>query len=313
MYNQMTIFDYQDIDSNNKISKISKPIRLIELFAGLGAQAKALQKIGANFEHYKISEWEVHACASYHKIHMKEDKTDYSKNYSDKELIEILSDIGISIDGKTPMSKSKIKSKSEKWHRRVYNDFCATHNLGSITNISGGDLEIVNKDKYCYLLTYSFPCQDLSVAGKQKGMTKGSDTRSGLLWEVERILYECKELNQLPNILLMENVPQIHSPKNMPDFSNWLESLNKLGYKNFWQDMNAKDYGVAQSRNRTFMVSFLDKNVDFQFPNSIPLNKTMEDYLDDRVDEKYYIDNEKSRQLINKLLEEGLPLKKNRN
>lgn len=142
-------------------------------------------------------------------------------------------------------------------------------------------------------------------------MKKEDNTRSGLLWEVERILYECQEINQLPDILLLENVPQIHSPKNMPDFQILLDSLQQLGYQNFWQDMNAKDYGVAQSRNRTFMISILGKNNSFCFPNSIPLNKTMEDYLENKVDPKYYIDNEKSQKLIQQLVEQGLPIKKN--
>ena len=145
-------------------------------------------------------------------------------------------------------------------------------------------------------------CQDISIAGKGKGFSKDANTRSGLLWEVERILNECTEL---PDILLMENVPMIHSPKNLPDFQKWIEALEKLGYKNFYQDMNAKDYGVAQSRNRTFMISILNTNASFEFPESIPLDKTMEDYLEDSVDEKYYIQNEKSEQLINKLIEDG--------
>lgn len=306
MDGQMTIFDV--LNKEKSAYAIRKPVKLIELFAGIGAQSKALERLGVDFETHVISEWEVHACASYHKIHKKEDTYDYSKYISDKGLVDILFELGISIDGKTPMSKSKIKGKSEKWHRRVYNDFVATNNIGSITTIHGEDLRIEEKDKYCYLLTYSFPCQDLSIAGKGKGMSKGNGTRSGLLWEVERILHECKVL---PDILLMENVPQIHSPKNISDFQMWQKSLEDLGYTNFYQDMNAKDYGIAQSRNRTFMISILDKNINFEFPEPIPLNKTMEDYLEDTVDSKYYIDNEKSRKLINQLMEQGLPLKKN--
>ena len=155
--NQMNIFDF--IDNNKKAYSIQKPIRLIELFGGLGAQAKALKRLGADFEHYKLSEWEVHAVASYHKIHMKEDHTDYSAAYTDKELMDKLFELGISVDGKKPMSKQKIKGKGEKWHRRVFNDFIATNNIGSITNARGGDLGITDKDRYTYLLTYSFPCQ----------------------------------------------------------------------------------------------------------------------------------------------------------
>ncbi len=293
---QMSLFDI-----GKSPYKITKPIRLIELFGGIGAQAKALERLGADFEHYKLSEWEVHATASYHKIHMKADKTDYSKPYTDKELIEKLLNFGISVDGKKPLSHTKIKSKGEKWHRKVYNDFLSTHNVGSITNIHGKDLQIIDTDKYCYILTYSFPCQDLSVAGKQKGMSKGCGTRSGLLWEVERLLYEC---NELPEVLLMENVTQVHSKENKPDFDKWCSSLESLGYTNFSQDLNAKNYGVAQSRNRTFMISILQQNAKYDFPKPFKLKKTMKDYLEDEVDEKYYINTEKTNQLIANLIKD---------
>lgn len=155
MNGQMNIFDF--IDSEIKPFSIDKPIRLLEIFGGIGATAKALKRLGVDFEHYKLSEWEVHATAIYHKIHMKDDITDYSKDFSDNEIIDKLYNLGISADGKNPMSMTKIKSKGEKWHRRVYNDFIATNNIGSVSNIKGGDLGITDKNKYCYLLTYSFP------------------------------------------------------------------------------------------------------------------------------------------------------------
>lgn len=131
-------------------------------------------------------------------------------------------------------------------------------------------------------------------------MTKGSGTRSGLLWEVERLL---NETDNLPQLLLMENVPQIHSPKHMPDFQRWIEFLESKGYSNFYQDLNAKDYGVAQNRNRCFMVSILG-DYTFVFPQPVELDKTMKDYLDDKVDEKYYLNNEKADQLIGELLDD---------
>ena len=144
-------------------------------------------------------------------------------------------------------------------------------------------------------------CQDLSVAGKQAGMKKGSGTRSGLLWEVERLLNEC---DNLPQVLLMENVPAVHSEKNMPDFQKWIDFLASKGYSNYWQDLNAKDYGVAQNRDRCFMVSLLGE-WNYKFPQPIPLKKTMKDYLEDEVDEKYYINTEKAQKLIDKLIENG--------
>lgn len=174
-----------------------------------------------------------------------------------------------------------------------------------ITKVHAGDLNICDTNAFTYLLTYSFPCTDLSVAGKQAGMSKGSGTRSGLLWEVERILTEIRDSNgELPQILFMENVPQVHGKKNINDFEKWLGFLESLGYTNYWQDLNAKNYGVAQNRNRCFMLSFLG-NYSYDFPQPIPLKKKLKDYLEDNVDEKYYINNEKAEKLIKQLIGNG--------
>lgn len=240
--NQMSIFDLE-----KQPFSIIKPIRLIELFGGIGSQAMALRNIGANFEHYRLVEFDKSPVASYNAIH----GTDFSTM--------------------------------------------------DVTKIHGSDLGIVETEKYCYILTYSFPCQDLSVAGLGKGMSKGSGTRSGLLWEVERLL---NEVENLPQVLLMENVPQVHGKNNMEDFQKWIEFLESKGYSNYWKDLNAKNFGVAQNRNRCFMVSILG-NYTYEFPTEIPLEKTMKDYLEDEVDEKYYINNERAQKLIEKLIESG--------
>lgn len=116
-------------------------------------------------------------------------------------------------------------------------------------------------------------------------MEKGSGTRSGLLWEVERLLNECTEL---PQVLLMENVPQVHSVKNKEHFDKWIAFLESKGYSNHWQDLNAKDYGIPQSRNRCYMVSILGEH-SFEFPKSIPLELRLGDLLEPEVDEKYYL------------------------
>ena len=174
-----------------------------------------------------------------------------------------------------------------------------------ITKVHAEDLDICDTNTFTYLLTYSFPCTDLSVAGKQAGMSKGSGTRSGLLWEVERILTEIRDGGgELPQILFMENVPQVHGKKNIDDFEKWLEFLESLGYTNYWQDLNAKNYGVAQNRNRCFMFSFLG-NYSYNFLEPIQLKKKLKDYLEDNVDEKYYINNEKADKLIKQLIDNG--------
>lgn len=180
-----------------------------------------------------------------------------------------------------------------------------------ITQVHADDLNICDTESFTYLLTYSFPCTDLSVAGKQMGMSKGSGTRSGLLWEVERILKEIRDGGgELPQILFMENVPQVHADANRVDFQNWIDFLTSLGYVSYWQDLNAKNYGVAQNRERCFMFSFLGE-YNYHFPQQIPLKKKLKDYLEYDVDEKYYINNEKSEKLIKQLIENGTLPKNN--
>ena len=222
---QLSMFD------GEKQFKINKPIRLIELFAGIGSQAKALKNLGVEFEHYRICEFDKYAVASYNAVH--------GTNFETSD----------------------------------------------ITKITSNDLGIVDTDKYCYIMTYSFPCVDLSNAGKGLGMAKGSGTRSGLLWEVERLLDECKEL---PNVLLMENVPQVIGQNNIEHFAKWIEKLEQLGYKNKWQVLNAKDYGIPQNRERCFMVSILG-DYYYEFPKTIPLTLRLKDMLEKEVDEKYYL------------------------
>lgn len=171
-----------------------------------------------------------------------------------------------------------------------------------IRDIHGKDLEIVDKDKYCYILFYSWPCTDLSLAGKQAGMEEGSGTRSSLLWEVKRLIEELKD--NLPDILISENVPQCHSDNNIAAFERWIHFLRNLGYSNFYFDLNAKDFGVPQNRERCFMVSMLGK-YDFQFPKPIPLEKVINDVLEESVDEKFFIRSEKAELLINQLIKDG--------
>jgi len=267
--------------------KIKKPIRLIELFAGYGSQALALKYLDAEFEHWKIAEWNYKSCYAYHQIHMGDDKTNYSEGMTKEQLVDYLTEKGISSDWNKAMTREQISRIAEWELRRIYNSIKATHNLVNISQVGGVDLEIVDKDKYCYILTYSFPCQDLSLAGSRKGMAKGDETRSGLLWEVERILKECKELGTMPDVLLMENVPQVHGKGNYENFKKWIKELVKLDYENYYEDLIATDYGIPQIRNRTFMVSVADAHYDF--PKAIKLEKKLKDLLEKEVDEKYYL------------------------
>ena len=221
MNDTMTIFDY--LYPNYKIKK---PIRLIEFFAGYGSQALALKYLEVPFEHWKTCEWAVKSIQAYKDIHFPNNNTDYSYLIPKEELVEILFELGISSNYNEPMTKQQIERLSEDKLRIIYNNINANNNLVNIQQAKGKDLEIEDTDKYDYILTYSFPCQDLSNAGLKKGMSDTS-TRSGMLWEVERILSECKELGNMPQILLMENVPQVHSQDNLEDFNKWKDKLTK--------------------------------------------------------------------------------------
>ena len=226
------------LDGGNPL-KIDKPIRLIELFAGIGAQAKALENLGVPFEHYRICEFDKYAVRSYNAVHGTEFET------------------------------------------------------SDITQITASDLCVCDTDRYTYIMTYSFPCTDLSSAGKQAGMSRNSGTRSGLLWQVERLL---KEMDELPQILLMENVPEVVSGKNMKDFAEWIAFLDGLGYRSKYEILNSKNYGVPQNRERCFMVSWLG-DYYYDFPEPFPLEIRLKDVLEPVVDEKYYLSDEQVAKL----------------
>lgn len=148
-YQQLNLFNF-----DKEFYKIKKPIRLIELFAGIGAQAKALEILGVPFEHYKICEWAVPSIKAYNSIHIK-DFNDYSKDLTKEQLIDFLKG-NISTNYNEPCNVAR---QSEQWLRDVYNNCIATHNLMNIMKVKGGDLEVTDTDKFTYIMTYSFPCQ----------------------------------------------------------------------------------------------------------------------------------------------------------
>lgn len=173
-----------------------------------------------------------------------------------------------------------------------------------ITKVHAKDLEITDTDKYEYIMFYSFPCQDISLAGSMQGFGEGSDTRSSLLWECKRILLE---LEEKPQILIMENVSTIHSQDNMPHLHKWVEFLDSLGYSSYGEDLNACDYGVAQSRERFFLVSILG-NYNYQFPVGMDLRYCIEDYFQELTEEealKFIVKSEKAKDLLVDLDEKG--------
>lgn len=268
--------------------RFRKPIRLIEMFSGYGSQALALKELGVKFSHWKICEWAIKSIQAYKDNHFKDENFDYSKVYSTEFIYKKLAEMGISSNYNEPLTLEQVKRLGETECRKIFNNIWITGNLVNISRVKGEDLQIYDPEHYDYILTYSFPCQDLSKAGKGKGMARDSGTRSGLLWEVERILDECAELGALPQILLMENVPDVIGAKNLPHFRDWRDKLESMGYKCYWQVLNSKDYGIPQNRERCFMISILG-DYYFSFPKEIPLPHKLIDILETNVDEKYYL------------------------
>lgn len=210
------------------------PLRLIELFAGIGSQTQALTNIGIAHKVVAISEIDKYAIQSYEAMHGK------------------------------------------------------ANNLGDIRKIE----ELPDAD----LWTYSFPCQDISVAGKGAGIKAG--TRSGLLFEVERLLRVASEKGTLPKYLLLENVKNLVSKKFKADFDKWLDFLAELGYTNYWKVLNAKDYGIPQNRERVFCVSIRGKHEPFVFPKPKKLTIRLRDMIDETVDERFYLKESTIRSIL---------------
>ena len=176
--------------------------------------------------------------------------------------------------------------------------YCAIHgvpesmNLGDITKIDEKELP-----KDIDLITYGFPCQDISLAGKQKGLFNedGTQTRSGLFFEALRIIEETQ-----PIVAIAENVKNLTSKKFSEQFKIVMDSLYEAGYNNYWKVLNAKDCGIPQNRERVFIIS-IRKDIDkgFDFPEPFPLKLRLKDMLDDDVDEKFYLSNKGVNGLLN--------------
>ena len=210
------------------------PLRLIELFAGIGSQTQALKNVRVPHTVVAISEIDKNAIKSYTALHGE------------------------------------------------------TVNLGDIREIR----ELPEADFW----TYSFPCQDILVAGHGAGIKEG--TRSGLLLEVERLLKVAAEKGTLPKYLLLENVKNLVSKKFKADFDRWLSFLSSLGYTNYWQVLNAKDYGIPQHRERVFCVSIRGEHTAFVFPEKRELTLRLKDMIDEHVDERYYLKESTIRSIV---------------
>ena len=167
-----------------------------------------------------------------------------------------------------------------------------TKNLWDITKVN-----VFNLPTDIDLVTYGFPCQDISLAGHQKGLFNedGSLTRSGLFFKALDVIEYCK-----PKVAIAENVKNLVGKKFKPQFDIVLDSLDKAGYNNYWKVLNAKDYGIPQNRERVFIVS-IRKDIDnelFEFPKPYSLEKRLKDFLEPQVDEKYYLSDDMTDKLV---------------
>ncbi len=247
--------------------KKSKKLRVFEAFAGIGAQASALKRLNINYEIVGISDWFINAIECYDAI-QNNNKPDIPLP-SLKEQIEYLKQFTFSKDSVNPIKD--ITKLSEEEISKLYRSNIRTNNYGSIVDIGDGKIDMPD----CDLFIYSFPCQDLSTGGKTEGMKKGSGTRSGLLWEIEKILKRLDKENRLPEYLLMENVKAILADSNKEDFDEWKNFLESIGYKNSEPIvLDATNFGIPQDRKRCFLLSHLNTKIDIS-PKDVETNQKL--------------------------------------
>ena len=178
----------------------------------------------------------------------------------------------------------------DKSYRALHGERDAPPNMGDIRKIA----QLPPAD----LWTYSFPCQDISVAGKGAGLDKGSTTRSGLLWEVERLLLTARDNGTLPKYLLLENVKNLIGKRHKANYDSWICFLRTLGYTTYTKVLNAKHFGVPQNRERVFGVSILGEHELYRFPEPIPLTRTIKDILEDEVDSRFFLKESTIRSIL---------------
>ena len=254
-------------------------LRVLEVFSGYGSQSMSLRDIGVDHEVVGISEIEPDAIIAYGSIRFNLEDLHTDKTYDEMRSELIAKNVGK--DFKT--GKSRIPRMKKDKLEMLYKFDKAANNFG--------DVSIINPEKlpdFDYM-TYSFPCTDISVSGKQEGIERGQ-TRSGLLYECEKII-EVKR----PKYLLMENVKNLVGKKFREQFDEWCKYLEELGYTNYhnnYKCLNAKDFGIAQNRERIFMWSVLGEHKEYEFPKGEKLTKKLKDFLDKDVEEKYYLSKE---------------------
>lgn len=265
----------------------TEKITVNKLFSGIGAQVSALERLGIPFEIKHTSDIDHNAVLSYASIHCgltEELINTYAEYPTREEMARQLTEINLGYDFQKnkPYNWCRFVNSKSKELEKYWLANKLSRNLGDISKLEHLD--------YADFWTYSFPCTDISVAGKQEGIKQGQ-TRSGLLYEVQRLLERANKMLALPKYLMLENVKNLVGKKFKPQFDEWVAWLDELGYNTYWKVLNAKDYGVPQNRERVFAIS-IRKDIDdgkFEFPQPFDNGVRLKDVLEDNVDEKYYL------------------------
>lgn len=268
------------------------------MFSGIGCQERGFRDSGLfDIEVLNTSDINKESVLSYAAIHcgMTNEMVDTYKDYpSREEMAQYLTDINLGYEPEKNKCFDwfKLTKKKKKDLEKYWLACKLTHNLGDITKIE--DLP------YADFWTVSFPCQSISVAGKMKGLKPDSGTRSSLLWDNIRLLSKAKENNKLPQYIMFENVKNLVSKKFIGDFNDLLDVLDELGFNSYWSVVNGKDCGIPQSRERVFVIS-IRKDIDngkYEFPVPFDTGIRLKDVLEDQVDERYYLSDEKVQEFL---------------
>lgn len=280
------------MNNENRLHNSRVPLTMNTLFSGIGAQERGFQNSGLfDVKVLTTSDINKEAVLSYAAIHCgltQEIVDNYTGYPSREEIAQYLTDINLGYEPE--------KDKLYDWFklaRRKKNDIEKYWLACKLTN-NLGDISKIQELPYADLWTCSFPCTDISVAGKMKGLTPDTNTRSSLLWENIRLLKQAVEDGKSPRYLMFENVKNLVSKKFINDFNNLIEVLDELGFNTYWKVINGKDCGIPQNRERVFAFA-IRKDIDtgkMDFPAPFDNGVRLKDILEDSVDEKYYLSDE---------------------
>lgn len=272
---------------------VEKEIKLFEAFAGIGSQHKALnnisKKMNWTIKSVGIIEWFVPAICAYVELHSKSKKV----SFNDKDA-KYFQNVNLSMDSKKLINNNAKSKIIEKYLNYLIISQKEFNNTFDISNTTYHQIS-----KNIDIFTYSFPCQDLSNQGKQRGMNKGSKTRSGLLWEVERLFIDMKnnfKQKEMPKYLLLENVAQIGNYKNINNLNLWIKTLEKIGYETKIYYLNSSNFNSCQNRERAYGLSIRKdwkEKVKFEFPDLENINsnkkKSMTSILENKSDSSLFL------------------------